>query len=161
MNHRTLYRSQTGPKQQICGKVLFLQHRLLLVEQGIKALLGQVMVLPIGNDMRQITACVCSIRFSLLYADIGPVFALHSPLALLRLAEGQSSSFQRARLSSARRELWRFLGKGSSLYPAHPAPNSVETQTFWQRTFITAKLFFRFDVPKALLVLLIHNTPYQ
>jgi hypothetical protein len=54
-------------------------------------------------------ACVCSIRFSSLDAAIGLVFALHSPLALLRLAEGQPSSIQRAMLSSGRRELWRFL----------------------------------------------------
>jgi hypothetical protein len=37
------------------SKLSFLQHSLLLVEQGIKPLSGQVMVLPIGNDMQQIT----------------------------------------------------------------------------------------------------------
>jgi hypothetical protein len=31
------------------------QHSLLLIEQGIKPIPGQVMILPIGNDMRQIT----------------------------------------------------------------------------------------------------------
>jgi len=63
-----------GPKQQICGKVLFLRHGLLLVEQGIKPLAGQVMVLPIGNDMRQITQDFLGTRILLdltLYNEAG------------------------------------------------------------------------------------------
>src|SRR5258708_30058125 len=72
-------------------------------------------------------AYICPIRFSPPYADIGQILALHPPLALLRLAEGHPSSFQRARLSSGRREL-RFLEKSSSLCKAHPVPNTVESR---------------------------------
>jgi hypothetical protein len=76
-------------------------------------------------------AYICPIRFSPPYADIGQILALHPPLALLRLAEGHPSSFQRAQLSSARREL-RFLEKSSSLCKAHPVPNTVESLSGFQ-----------------------------
>ena len=38
------------------SKLSFWQHSLLLAEQGVKPLSGQVMVLPSKNDLRQITS---------------------------------------------------------------------------------------------------------